>query len=189
MGGFAQRLGFEHRLRQRQRACGVAGGLELIDAGFAFALCAGALAGAAPGQPAFDLGAVGQGQVAEQGRGVGQVMLHTANESQHGAAVHQLNADLLAQPEQPLAQGVARGFGAAVGPEQRGQAFARGRALQREPGQQQRVGRGQGVGAAACFERWRRAELEPCGAGCCRCAHADQRHITPVLAACQKRAR
>ena len=158
--GFAQRLGVHHRLRQRQRSGGVARSFQHVDTRFAFTLHAGALAGAAAGQPGVEFGAVGLAEFTEQRRSIGQVMLHTRRQRQRGAARHHVHAHLLAQAEQALAQGVARGVAAAVGPKQGGQPFTRGGAFKRQPGQQQRVGGRERVGATRCRARRHAAESQ-----------------------------
>jgi hypothetical protein len=68
---------------------------------------------------------------------------------QDGRAADEIGAGQFAQAEQPLAQRVARGFGAAAWPQQGGQAFARTGAFQRQPGQQQGIRSSQRMVTAA----------------------------------------
>ncbi len=55
------------------------------------------------------------------------------------ATADRLEAEAAFQAHQALAQGGARPFAVGLGPEQGGQAGARRRALERQPGQQQRI--------------------------------------------------
>ena len=77
-----------------------------------------------------------------------EVMADTLDQAERGAALHQIDAQHLAQTEQALAQVVARRVGILVGPQQGGQARTRGRTLERQPGQQRGVARRQRHAAA-----------------------------------------
>ena len=149
VGVFRQRLGLQQLQRQWQGAGAVSGGFQGFDVvfqGFARLRLSGTAAG---GQPGIELGAFRYLPVGQQtGRSV-QVVGDPRGQLQDGRAANEIGAGQFAQAKQPLAQRVARGFGAAAWPQQCGQAFAGTGAFQRQPGQQQGIGSGQRVVAAA----------------------------------------
>ena len=160
VGVFGQRVGAQQRKRQRQRGGGVTVGFELIDALQLHLPRQHTQPAAALGQPRVERRRLGCRQVAEQAIGALQVVLDVGGQGQQRAAFDQLEPGLLAQPEQTLAQCVACGFGAAVGPHQSAEFFARAGAFQRQPGQQQRVGRQQRYAPAAGHQVRPAAQLQ-----------------------------
>ena len=161
VGVFGQRLGLQQLLCQRQRGGGVAGGFQALDLRFKRVARLRMLGAALLRQPGLELRAVWHRQAGQQLGGGVQVMRHPRGQGERGAARHQVPIQLFAQPEEPLAQGVAGRFSAALGPKQLGQTLARSRAFQRQPGQQQGVGGGQRLGAPVAHGGGGRAgELE-----------------------------
>jgi hypothetical protein len=157
---FRQGFGLQQLQRQGQGARGIAGGFERFDAFFQNTPHL-SLAGAAAGrQPGVELGAFRGLQVAQQARRAFQIVRNAGGQMQRGRAADEIRTRELAQPEEPLAQGVARGLCRAAGPQQGGQVFTRTGAFQRQPGQQQGVGRGQRVAVAAHANRRCAAQVE-----------------------------
>ena len=75
---------------------------------------------------------------------------------QRRVAADQLDAELAPQLEQALAQGVAGRLGRALRPEQRGQPGARRRPLERQPGEQRGIARGERHRGLALAQQRRR---------------------------------
>ena len=145
---FELRLVVEPLQRQRQRALEVArlfGGLQLRRARLALPLQPTL---ALQRKPEVELGADVQWLCAEQGVGFFEIVAQASGQRQRAAATDQFDPGLLAQLKQALAQRVARRVVVVVGPQQPGQARARGRALDRQPGQQRGVARRQAMDPA-----------------------------------------
>ena len=139
VGVFRQGFGLEQRQRQRQCGGGVAGGFERFDARLGLVARRGLALGALARQPGLNFVQACGVERAQQGRRIGQIVGDARGQRQRGGASHQLAPAQLAQPEQALAQRVARRCGAALRPQQGGQVFARGGAFKRQPGQQQGI--------------------------------------------------
>jgi hypothetical protein len=165
VGVFRQRIGRQQLQRQWQRGAGLAGVFEGLDACHEGLPLGGRAAGAVARQPSIELGLLGCAEVAQQRRGGREVVRHAGGQRQQGAAVDDVGAQLLAQAEQALPQRIARGLGVAGGPQQRAQPLARGRPFEGQPGQQQRVGRGQGRGVRRPVRHGCRLQRELHGGG------------------------
>ena len=99
-------------------------------------------------QPGGEFAAGDGSSVTEHAVGVFQIVRQILGQCQRDAAHDGFEVQCLAQLKQPLAQCIARGIGVAVGPQQCGQARARRRPFERQPGQQRSVPRRQREGRA-----------------------------------------
>ena len=143
---FVQPIEPQQRLRHRQRGGQLTGLFE--GAGLALERAAGGVdaALALAAQPGVERRRVGELQVAEHAFGIGEVVRHAVGQAQRRAA-HARDGDQFAavalQVEEPLAQRVAGRRRVAARPQKLGELRPRGRAFEREPGQQGGIARGQ----------------------------------------------
>ena len=136
---FRRRLKRQQLARMRQRIAPVAGVFGHLRQLAQRQVNAVTAALALLFKPDGELAAGGGRGVAEHVVGVVQIVRQAGGQGQRGAAADSIEAERLAQLEQPLAQRIARRVGIAVGPQQRGQAGPRGRPFQRQPGKQRGV--------------------------------------------------
>ena len=141
--------GFGHRLQRQQLGGGkqrlgpIARLLGRLDAVHQRLPRAQPAVLAALRQPGVELTADRRVTAFKHRRRSRQVVPQPIGQRQRDLAADELGAKLPAQLEQALAKRVAPGFFGAVRPQQPRQAVARGRAFQRQPGQQSGVARGQ----------------------------------------------
>jgi hypothetical protein len=156
----------EQLARVRQRAGVVAAVLGRVGAAFEPGPMAPGPALALLLQPGGQLGAELAARVAEHVPRVGEVVLDAGGQRQGRAASDQLDAELSPELEQALAQGVPRRLGRALRPEQGRQPGARRRPLERQPGEQRGITRGQRRdGVVGAEEMGRVGELQAHGGG------------------------
>lgn len=141
--GLVERIGGNETLRQGAAFGQPALALERVDAGIVALALAQAQCSALHFEPCVELTAVGVAQAGEQLAVAVAVLEIVGNagrqRQQLGARPQNVGIEAAPQPEQALPQEIARALGGMPRPQQLEQALARGRAFDRNEGEQRRI--------------------------------------------------